>query len=84
MRDFLNTILLFIGSESLTDDEFDSIVETDQVYSNEVYLALHDILINRESVSSQTDKLYYFFKAKGTDLSQATDPQSNFFVGSEL
>jgi hypothetical protein len=40
MRDILNAILAFIGSESLTDDEFDSVDIDDDENNSEVYNAL--------------------------------------------
>lgn len=87
MRTFLNAILAFIGSESLTDEEFDSLPEgLAQEYSKETYLALRGVIVGRESVSTQAPKLKAYFKARGVDLSeeQARIPSSQIFVGGAL
>lgn len=87
MRAFLDAILSFISSESLTDDEFDSMSEElEQEYSVEVYEALQAILEAREGVSGQTDKLRYYFLARGVDVSsdEAHTPTSNIYLGDSL
>lgn len=88
MRDFLDAILDFIGSESLTDEEFESIdTELEAEYTKEVYLALKGVLEARESVSGQPKKLKLYFVAKGIDLSDAgaaVTAKSNIFIGSKL
>lgn len=68
MRDFLNGILLFIESESLTDEEFDSITLTDQEYNLATYDALKAIIQDREGVSGQLKKLNAYFVSKGVNL----------------
>jgi hypothetical protein len=86
MRVFLNNILSFIGSESLTDDEFSSVGVSVQEYSKEVYEALKTILQNREGVSGQLKKLQSYFVAKGVDLSStpARAPASQILIGGPL
>lgn len=88
LRDFLDSILEFIGSESLTDEEFDSLGEgLTADYTKAVYLALKTVLEARESVSGQAKKLKLYFIAKGVDLSDtgaAKTPNSNIFIGSRL
>ena len=87
MRAFLNAILAFIGSVSLTDDEFDSLPEgLTQTYSKEVYEALKTIVQAREGVSGQLKKLKAYFLAKGVDLSStpSRDPNSQIFLGTGL
>lgn len=87
MRVFLNEILAFIGSESLTDEEFDAIPDTlVQGYNEYVYQALRSILQEREGVSSQLAKLKGFFTAKGvsTSATPVKDPISQIFVGAPL
>ncbi len=87
MREFLDDILDFIGSESLTDDEFDALEIDAQEYSKATYDALLAILQARENVSEQTQKLELYFTARGVDHSAASDPkiaQSEIFIGSEL
>jgi len=86
MRNFLNGILSFIGSESLTDNEFDTVTITEQTYSVATYNALKSILESRESVSNQLWKLKSFFTIKGVSLSgqRAVTPTSQIFVGARL
>jgi hypothetical protein len=91
LRDFLDDILDFIGSESMTDEEFDVVEAIDpavtEEYSKETYLALKTVLEARESVSGQPKKLKLYFIAKGVDLSDAgaaKTPRSNIFIGSKL
>lgn len=83
MRDFLNAILLFIGAASLTDEEFDSIELSTAEYSLEVYSALDDLLLSRESVSSLRDRLRFFFMAKGLMIVEPGG-SSNILVGGSL
>jgi hypothetical protein len=88
MRDFLDAILEFIGSESLTDSEFESITLTgDPAYTKETYEALRTVLEARENVSGQTQRLKLYFQAKGVDMSATSalpTPNSNIFIGSAL
>lgn len=87
LRDFLDGILDFIESESLTDEEFNSVdSELAEEYTKEVYLALKTVLENREGVSGQAKRLKLYFIAKGVDLSDspAKTPKSNIFIGSKL
>jgi hypothetical protein len=84
MRDYLNGVLSFIGAESLTDEEFESIdleVFTDLVAN---YNALLIVLQDREVVSSMTSRLENYFLAKGAAVSTPNNARSNIFVGSEL
>lgn len=86
MRTFLNAILAFIGSESLTDEEFESLAEdlpTD--YTLAVYTALKGILQARDGVSGQLQKLVDYFEAKGVDVTGAArDAASQIFIGAAL
>ena len=86
MRTFLNAILSFIGSESLTDEEFDALPEgLTQEYTKDVYDALKTVLQGREGVSGQLTKLKAYFEAKGVDLTApARDAASQIFVGAAL
>lgn len=87
LRDFLDSILSFIDSESLTDQEFDSLPESlTEEYTRETYFALKGVLENREGVSGQAKKLESYFIAKGVDLSgsSARTPISQIFIGSKL
>lgn len=86
MRDFLDAILAFIESETLTDEEFETIELTEEVYTLETYEALKTILTARESVSGQLKRLKLYFIARGVDLSSgsAKPASSQIFIGAEL
>jgi hypothetical protein len=84
MRDFLNGILTFIGSTSLTDEEFDTVQSTSTVYNQSTYDDLALILQSRESVSTYQDRLISFYKAKGLDVTAASTAKSNILIGSVL
>ncbi len=86
MRDFLNAILAFISSESLTDGEYAAFpTGLDQEYSAEIYEGLKTLLIARESVSLQYSRLKAFFVAKGLIIQAvARPPISQILVGSGL
>lgn len=86
MRVFLNNILSFIGSESLTDAEFNSVGVNVQEYNRETYEALKAVLQGREGVSGQLKKLQSYFTAKGVDLSNtpARMPASQILIGGPL
>lgn len=85
-RGFYDSILGFIGAESLTDEEFESIEVETPDYNQETYLALRAILEGRENVSDQVKRLESFFIAKGVSVSSSTipAPASNIFLGSGL
>ncbi len=87
LRAFLNAILAFIGSESLTDEEYDALPSgLAQEYTKTTYEALRGVIVTRESVSTQAPKLKRYFEAKGVDLAStpARVPSSQIFVGGVL
>jgi hypothetical protein len=90
LRDFLDAILAFIGSESLSDEEFEGIdLPSPPAYTTATYLALKDVINNREGVSGQAKRLKLYFIAKGVDLEAAAGtpsipPKSNILVGGAL
>lgn len=88
MREFLDEILEVISSESLTDEEFDTLSEElTEEYSSAVYLALRGVLEARENVSEQVKRLKLYFIARGVDVSGTPaipTPNSNIFIGSEI
>lgn len=84
LRGYLNYILEFIGTESLTDEEFDSITIDDIDDQLAVYNTLLVILQDREVVSDVTAQLQYYFLAKGVNVLDPNNARSNIFVGSEL
>jgi lipocalin len=90
MRDFLNSILDFIGSESLTDEEFDAIEVqgTFVLYSKATYDVLKATIEAREAVTGQSKKLKLYFIARGVDVSDGSTtvhkPKSNILIGMPL
>jgi hypothetical protein len=87
VRVFLDSILSFIGSESLTDGEFAILPDgTVLGYNEDVYQYLRSVLQDRESVSTMLDKLKSFFEAKGVNLNSTLprDPMSSIFIGARL
>ncbi len=84
MRDYLNAILEFIGAESLTDEEFDSITLEDTEDQVANYNALLVILQARELVSDMASRLQHYFLAQGVSVSAPVSAVSNIFVGAVL
>lgn len=86
-RGFCDSIFAFIGAESLTDEEFETIDVEEIGYNTETYLALKSILEGRENISDQVKRLNYFFLAKGVTLTTSSAvplPQSQIFIGGGL
>lgn len=88
MRDFLNAILAFIGTSSLTDLEFDQL-ETDLPgygYDLETFEAMKALLFERDEVTETSERLSFYFQAKGLDVDgeENDEPKSNIFIGSAL
>lgn len=84
MRDWLNSILVFIGTTSLTDEEYDSINFlnlTSGTYNQAAYDQLAAVLKARESVSSLQERLVALFKVKGLDVVPAVTGKSNILIG---
>ena len=87
MREFLDAILEFIESESLTDEEFESVSLSVEEYNRDTYVALRTVLEGRENVSGQVRKLKAYFTAKGVDTNEPSPtptPMSNIYIGSKL
>lgn len=84
MRDFLDAILEFIGTTSLTDSEWGTITVSTEEYSVDVYTELLAVLDSRESVSDTRDRLRYYFLARGVSVSESDQVSSNIYVGSSL
>lgn len=84
MRSFLNSILAFIGRESLTDAEYSGLPSgLTQAYTIENFNALKTILIDRGNFQSSVLRLEGVFQAKGIVISGKV-ATSNIFVGSAL
>lgn len=84
MRDFLNGILTFIGSTSLTDVEFEGLTIESYGYDQETYQALADVLEARESISTLQDRLVSYFEAKGVSVVANETGKTNIFIGAVL
>ncbi len=84
MREILNGVLQAIGAESLTDNEWESIEDTDLAENVARYTALDAILFARESVSTIRDRLRYYYLAKGTELPTVASGSSNVLVGLDI
>lgn len=84
MRLFLDSILLFIGEATLSDQEYSSMMLTTQDYSIEVFNALKNIIESRQSVTDSVDRLVYFFLAKGVNVIGEYKPRSNILIGRAL
>jgi hypothetical protein len=84
IRDFVDAILAFIATSSLTDDEFDTITIEDEAYSAELYAEVLAVLTAREAVSSTRDRLTAYFTARGATVTDPGPGTSNIFLGDEL
>jgi len=85
LRDFLNSILVFIGSTSLTDVEFDAVDLESYGYNQATCSALSLVLDSRESVSSLQDRLKFFFQSKGVTVSEVVSTaKSQIYIGDVL
>ncbi len=88
LRDLLDKILNFVGETSLTDVEYDDIGITEESTVTETYLALLAVLNTRGAISATVDRLAYYFRAKGFEVSQPApepeEPESKVLIGDEL
>lgn len=82
MRNFLNTILQFIGAATLTDAEFDSLDIDLYGWDKPTYSALAEVLGTREGVSVMQERLKLAFLARGVDVN-GLEPKgkSNILIG---
>ena len=86
MDDFIDGILTFIGTATMTEGEYASIQLESYGYDQETYEAIQAMLAARDGISTVLlDRLAAYFTAKGVDI---TAPQasgtSNIFVGGSL
>lgn len=84
MRDFVDAILAVISSASLNDDEFELITIETQAYTAALYAEIMLVLDSRESVSSTRDRLTFYFKAKGVEVTQPSAGVTNIYCGDDL
>lgn len=82
-RDDANLILEFIGAESLTDEEWESMDLDEESNDLDMYNALSAVLAEREDVTDMQARLNYYYAAQGISFTEA-EGSSNIFVGSEL
>lgn len=83
-RDFLNAILGFISSTSLTDAEFLTAQGTANIFDQTSYDDLARILETREDVSTMQDRLTHFYSAKGVKVKSVVTGSTNIFIGAVL
>ena len=84
MRNFLNSILDFIGSTSLTDVEFATVVSDVPVYDQASYDDLARILATRNNVTDMQARLVAYYGARGFDAAPLQTGSSNIFIGAVL
>lgn len=87
MRAWLNAILSFIGSTSLTDLEYaglNVVGVTVEVYDQASYDVLAGLLEDRESVSSLQERLIGLYAAKGFTVEANVVAKSNIYIGDVL
>lgn len=84
MRTFLNNILAIIGSTSLTDGEFATVLSTTVEYSQSTYDDLASVLESRESVSTTIDRLNAYYLARGVTIEALETGKTNIFIGAVL
>ncbi len=84
VRGYLNSILLFIGAESLTDEEFEDIDLDSTEDPIEVYNVLLGVLESRELISEMSSRLQDYFTAQGVAVTLPAAPVTNIFVGGAL
>lgn len=84
MRVFLDSILLFLNMPTLSDEEFDGVTLMVAEVNKETFLELKRILEDRNSITSDIDRLSFYFKAKNVSLSDEdseTTRQTNILIG---
>lgn len=84
VRDTLDGILQFIGAESLTDVEYGSLDQNHLSSDLEKYNALLGVLDSRESVSSEPERLRYYYLARGVPVPVPQTGKSNILLGGAL
>lgn len=84
MREILDAILAFIGAESLTDEEYESIDPDTLSTDLARYNYLLSVLDSRESVSSLQERLRYYYLAKGVQVPVVDSGKTNIFIGAPL
>lgn len=68
----------------MNDEEFELITVETQAYTKALYDEVMLVLDSRESVSSTRDRLTFFFKARGVEVTAPAVAKSNVYLGSGL
>ena len=86
MRDFIDGILTFIGTSTMTDEEFESFTIDSYGYDQETYEAILAMVVAyRDGVSVLPERLKAYFEAKGVAITDpASTANSQIFVGADL
>ncbi len=84
MRSFLNSVLAFIGAESLTDEEYATVDAVVATYNQFTYEDLSEILTSREAISDFHERLKYHYIENGYAVSSGGPEKSNIFIGGDL
>ena len=84
MRAYLDSILTFIGSATLTTEEWESLDLSETPTDLEVYQSLLVIINDRDLVSTDAERLTLYFQAKGLELTPPSQGKSNIFMGASL
>ena len=87
MRDWLNSVMAFIGSTSLTDEEWAAVNVLEMTtleYNQAAYDQLSEVLVSRESVSTMQVRLAALFTAKGATFTPAALAETNIYLGDVL
>jgi len=86
MREFVNFILNFIGSSSLTTEEFESLDIPSYGNNIDTFDAIKMLLIERDETTETTTRLKYYFEGRGVNVGDPVleTAKSNIFIGSSL
>lgn len=85
IRSFIDSILLVIGAASMNDDEYAMITTGELAYTKELYTEILLVLDSRETVSSDRDRLGFYFKARGIAIDPAPPAsKSLIYIGGSL
>ncbi len=84
-RDRVDGLLALIGQSSLTDEELDDFTASDWADKPALYAALVVLLDSRGVTQASKDRLKYFFRAIGLEISDGDDAgNSNILLGAAL
>lgn len=79
LRGVINVILRFIGQPTLTDEEYEQLVDDGLTLSTpaaDVYQMLYDLLNDRAVAASTLEQLEHYFLAKGVILSEPAEREA--------